>query len=350
MVRIQIRRMVVWFFLISALLMVAARARADAPVHATLTADRAELTVGDPVQITLEVTHPDDYQVIIPPLDPQWGAFEVRNQSQATTADNQDGTETTRQQIEVTAFNLGDLETPGLPLTVSDGAGQITEVLVAPISLSVIPTLAEDDNELRDIKPQAALEVPATWPWLVAGLLVALVVGAGGYWVYRRRRGQPLFAPSRDNRPPWQVALDELTRIEGLGLVEQRRLKEHYTLVTDALRAYLEKQFNLCVFEHTTSEIKPVLGQSDLAPEHTRRLLELFTESDLVKFAKLTPDDGTAQQLVVEARQLVEMTRPPLETGRETSTTQEPPRGPYGRPGEKAATRPTPRLGYQSRQ
>jgi hypothetical protein len=296
------------------------------------------------------VTHPDDHQVIIPPLDQMWGAFEVRSQSQATTSANDDGTETTRQQIEVTAFNLGDLETPSLPLTVSDGAGQITEVLVAPVSLSVLPTLAEDDNDLRDIKPQAALDVPSTWPWLVAGLLLALIAGAGGYWAYRRWRGQPLFAPARDNRPAWQVALDELARIEGLGLVEQRRVKEHYTLVTDALRTYLEKQFNLRVFEHTTSEMKPVLRQSDLAPEHTRRFLELFTESDLVKFAKLTPDAGVARQLVVEARQLVEVTRPPLETGRETSATQEPPPGSYGRPGGETATLPGPRLSYQSRQ
>ena len=344
MVRIEIRRMVVWFLLIAALFAVVTHARADEPVEATLTADRSELTVGDPVQLTLEVTHPDGYQIIIPSLDQMWGAFEVRSQSQATTTGNDDGTETTRQQIEVTAFNLGELETPGLPLTVSDGAGQITEVLVAPVSLGVIPTLAEDDNELRDIKPQAALEVSATWRWLVTGLLLALVAGAGGYWAYRRWRGQPLFAPARDNRPPWQVALDELARIEALGLVEQRRLKEHYTLVTHTLRTYLEKQFNLRVFERTTFEMKPVLRQSDLAPEHTRRFLELFTESDLVKFAKLTPDAGVARQLVVEARHLVEVTRPPLETGQETSATADQPPSSPARPGGEAATRPTPRL------
>ena len=65
MVRIEIRRMVVWFLLIAALFAVVTHARADEPVEATLTADRAELTVGDPVQLTLEVTHPDGYQIII---------------------------------------------------------------------------------------------------------------------------------------------------------------------------------------------------------------------------------------------------------------------------------------------
>lgn len=341
MVRIDIKRLALWFCIIAALFVGVARAQADAPVQATLTADQYELRVGDPVQLTLEVTHPDDYQVIIPQLNQTWGELEVRSQSQATTTTNDDGTETTRQQIEVTVFNLGDLETPVLPLTISDGAGQITEELVSPTSLSVVPTLAEDDNELRDIKPQATLGVPATWPWLIGGLLLALAAGAGSFWAYRRWRGQPLFTSARDRRPPWQVAFDELARIEGLGFVEQRRFKEHYTLVTDVLRTYLEKQFNLRVFDRTTSELKPVLRQSDLAPEHSRRLLDLFTDSDLVKFAKFTPDVEEARQLTAEARQLVELTRPSLETELKTSVTRDQPPGP---------SLPTAKLSYQSGQ
>ena len=71
-------------------------------IGVTLRPDREELTVGDPVQLTLEVTHPAGYQVILPKLEQAWGPFEVRGQSQATTAANDDGTETTRQTIQVT--------------------------------------------------------------------------------------------------------------------------------------------------------------------------------------------------------------------------------------------------------
>ena len=73
-------------------------------VHVTLTADRDELNVGDPVQLTLEVIHPADFQVIIPKLGQTWGNFEVRGQSPATTTPNEDGTATTRATIEVTLF------------------------------------------------------------------------------------------------------------------------------------------------------------------------------------------------------------------------------------------------------
>ena len=291
--------------LIAALFLIAFPANADGSVEVTLTPDRNELTVGDPVHLALEVTHPAGYQVIIPKLEQAWGDFEVRSQSAATTTANDDGTGTTRQTIEVTLFNLGDFETPPLPLTISDGAGQVFEETMPVALLTVVPTLGEDDSELRDIKPQAGLNLPAIWPWIVGALLLVAVLAVAGVWAYRRRRGEPFLAPVVDNRPPWQVAYDELARIEGLGLLDQRRFKEYYTLVTDCMRTYLEAQFHLQVFERTTLELRVTLRQSDLAPEQSRRLLDLFSESDLVKFAKFTPDIESGRRLIGHARELV---------------------------------------------
>jgi uncharacterized membrane protein (DUF2068 family) len=311
MVGIDIRRLAFWLLLLTITLLAATRAQADEGVRITLTPDSSELAVGDPVQMTVEVNHPAGYQVIIPQLEAMWGDFEVRSQSQATTVANDDGTATTQQVIEVTLFDLGEFQTPELPLTISDGAGQVREESAPPVRLTVRQTLAEDDTELRDIKPQAGLTVPPVWPWIAGGLVVVSAVAVAGWWAYRRWRGEPFgLRPAVDSRTPWQVAYDELARIEGLGLLEAGRFKEYYTLVTDCMRAYLENQFHLRVFDRTTSELKPVLRQSDLPPDHSRRILALFMEGDLVKFAKLTPDLESARQATVEARSLVDLTRP----------------------------------------
>ena len=339
MLRIDLRRLAFWFLLVTITLFVATQAQADDGLQVTLTPDRGELAVGDPVQLILEVKHPAGYQVIIPKLGPVWGDFEVRSQSQASTVANDDGTETTRQIIEVTLFDLGDFQTPELPLTISNGAGQVTEEMVPSTLLTVNPTLAEDDSELRDIKPQAGLAVPPVWPWIAGGLIVATVLTVAGWWAYRRWQGKPFgLTPAVDNRLPWQVAYDELARIEGLGLLDQGRVKEYYTLVTDCLRTFLENQFHLRVLDRTTTELKPILAQSDLAPEHTRRLLDLFIEGDLVKFAKFIPDVEAASQATIEARSLVDATRPRSDL--EGATEDQPP----------AAPAPTRRLSYQSGQ
>jgi len=285
-------------------------AQAADGVQVTLTANRSELTVGDPVELTLEVKHPAGYQVIIPQLEGNWGPFEVQGQSQATTVANDDGTETTTQTITVTLFDLGAFETPGLPLTIRDGSGAVVEEMSPAVALTVIPTLAEDDSTLKDIRPQVGMKVPSVLPWILGGgFLIAVLVG-GGLWLYRRWRGESLFAPVIDNRLPYQVAFDELDRIDSLRLPEKGRSKKHYTLVTDCLRTYIEKQFQVHAFDRTTTELKVSLRTSSMMPDHARRFIDLFMESDLVKFAKLTPEVADAYQLTDQARILVNLTRP----------------------------------------
>ncbi len=292
-------------------------------ITVTLTPNQSELTVGDPVELTLAVTHPAGYQVIIPQLEQNWGPFEVRAQSQATTIDNGDNTSTTSQTLTVTLFDVGTFETPTLPLTISDGAGQVLEEVVPPALLTVMPTLAEGDTELMDIRPQVGMAVPAIWSMVLASVLVAVVAIVGGWWLYRRRRGEPFFAQAVDNRPPYQVAFDELDRIDDLDLPKRGQFKEHYSLVADVLRLYIEQQFRVHAFDRTTTELKQSLPESTMSPEHIQRSIDFFFESDLVKFAKLMPALPEACQLTQEARTLVNLTRP-IPAGEEQATPSQP--------------------------
>jgi hypothetical protein len=266
---------------------------------------------------------------------------------------------TTRQTLEVTLFDLGSFETPPWAITVRDPAGQVFEEAIPPVTLTVVPTLDAEDDELRDIKPQAGLAVPATWPWIAGGLLLAVALAVAGWWAYRRWQGQPFLAPALDTRSPRQVAYDELARIEGLGLLEQGLFKEYYTLITDCLRTYLEQQFGLRIFDRTTSELRVLLRGSDLAPEHSRRFLVLFADSDLVKFAKLQPGVETARALLDEARDLVTLTSEEamaqasqqtasLQTGEEAAKLEEFFKGPSAAEDAPASPAPASRLGYQA--
>jgi hypothetical protein len=154
------------------------------------------------------------------------------------------------------------------------------------------------------------MALPSMLPALMTGLVLATVAAGSGWWLYRRWRRKNGLGAVIDNRLPYQVAYDELDRIAGLGLPEQGRFKAHYTLVTDCLRTYLEQQFGLHAFDRTTTELRVVLSQSTIAPDHTRRVINLFSDSDLVKFAKLRPAAAEAHQLIDEARVLVTLTKP----------------------------------------
>jgi hypothetical protein len=298
-------------FLLGVLLLMALPVQADGGIETTLTANRDSITVGDPVELTLEVTHPANQQVIIPKLERSWGDFEVQDQSSAETTINDDGTATTRQNITASLFQPGAFETPPLPSIISGDNGQTSELVAQPVTVSVASVLAEGDTELKDIRPQAGMEVPFPWPLLVASLVAVIAVVGSGWWLLRRwRRKGSLFV---DNRPPYQVALDELGRIRGLRLPDNGQFKEHYSLVTDTLRVYLEKQHHIPATDRTTSELKHELAYTQIDPEQTRELLNLCDDADFVKFAKLIPDRDDAYRLLEDACQFVKATRPQSE-------------------------------------
>jgi hypothetical protein len=246
--------------------------------------------------------------VILPELESDWGEFIVRSQSPATTVNNDDGTKTTTQMIDARLFAPGTYNTPPLAITISDGDGGLSEVLVTPTDVTITSVLVEGDTELRDIKPQAELPFTNVMFILVGGFLVAMIGGGAAFLWWRRRRTR--LALAVDNRAPHKVALDELVRIAELRLPEQGRFKKHYTLTADCVRTYMERTYNVPVLERTTAEVQASLKQATVERDVARQFISFLDESDLVKFSKFTPDIPTAYRLLASGIEIVELTKP----------------------------------------
>jgi hypothetical protein len=281
---------------------------AQTPVTAVVIAPEGSFTVGDPVELQLAVTHPAGYHIIQPELPQNWGDFFVKSQSPAATVPLEDGTEMTMVVIDTRLFAPGEFSTPPLTVSVTDGAGQLSEVTAAPVPVTLTSVLVEGDSQLRDIKPQAELPFVNLLPWIAGGLLLAALVAIAFLW-WKRRQARLVLA-AVDNRLPHEIALDDLTRIRQLGLPEQNRFKEHYTLVSDTIRIYVERTQGVPMLERTTGEIRSGLRNSSLTANSTRQLIVFLEESDLVKFSKFLPSEAEAYELITQARQIVEETKP----------------------------------------
>ena len=310
----------------------AGSASAESLISAELVFEPGDFTVGDPVPLELTVNHPARYEVILPQLGGSWGDFLVHSQSAGTTISNPDGTETTFQTIDARLFSPGTFGTPPISISISDSTGQLSEIAVDPVSISIASVLVEGDTELRDIKPQAALPYANYLPWLIGLGILVLGSGAGYYLVQRRRKQHALAAV--DNRLPHEVALDELIRVESLGLPGAGRFKEHYTLVSDCIRMYIEKTYHFPVMERTTGEIRSNLKRTKLSSAIADQFTNLLDESDLVKFSKFKPDLHSAHQMVVNGRDIVEQTKPEIieiDAGENQNQLTSPPKNPkYG--------------------
>lgn len=290
-------------------------------VEASLSVAGNERYVGDPIEATLSVKHPADYHVIFPELDREWGDFIVSSQSPPVTTAVDDGLEVTSQVIDLRLFTPGTFSTPPLAVSVVDSAGQVTEVVAEPILINIASVLVAGDTNLRDIKPQAELPFLNLLPWVAGGLVIALLITAVVFFIRRSQRQRALAAI--DNRLPHEVALDDLDLIEGLALPDAGRFKQHYSLVSDCVRLYMEKRFDVPMLERTTGEIQNGLSQTTIEPSAAGQFMSLLDISDLVKFSRYTPETASAYALLTSARQIVQKTMPEEEPAEGNGSAQD---------------------------
>ena len=101
--------------------------------------------------------------------------------------------------------------------------------------------------------------------------------------------------------------MDELLKSSLLG---EDKIKEFYTELSDIVRRYLERRFDVMTFEKTREEI---LEQLEKRLAHNKRefldeACPILSDFDLVKFAKWIPSVSEAKGHVLKSRSFVDNT------------------------------------------
>ena len=307
--------------MLCAAVIAAAPAQSGQPpgVQASLVADTSELTVGDWVTLSLIVSHPEDSTAVVPRLEREWGPFEVQAQTSVQTVSLTDGIRTVAKQFRVTLFAPGSFQTPDLPVSIRGSDGTVTHVSPSPVRLTVKTVLSSPDDELKDLRMPADLPAPF-WERtiiLVLIIVVALVLlgGTALFFFRRSRRAEEPAGASPDMRTSWDLAIQELDRIARRDLPGIGDMREHYTLLSAALRTYLGATYIRDASvrnadDMSTEEIAAGIQGSALDLGNARLVIELLQEADLVKFANHEPTAARAKEAVVQIRNIVEATRP----------------------------------------
>jgi hypothetical protein len=253
---------------------------AQSNVSATLSVGGDAITVGDVIPLTLQVTHPVGWRVIVPTLEKQWGDFEVRSQSTPVITANGKGAETTTQKIEVVRLRPGEAHTPAFTLSIADDHGNLQDIEVSPVSVVVQSVLVAGDTTLRDLKPQADLITSQRMFW---PLIVAAALGAIGLIVYfvNRRRNRPVV----DKRTPRERALATLKTLEAQNPQTPEGIKAACVDIAVCLRDYVAATTTIPARDLTTSELARQLKLKDLPVDWSVRAIDVLRVCDSVKFA-----------------------------------------------------------------
>ena len=286
----------------------AAADQTEAP-SVSVSVDRTEVMVGDPIRYTISVTAAADIEVEIPLLGEQLGDFTVLDFGQLPPR-TENGRVVTWRWFRLTTFETGQHLLPG-PTIRYRQHGQRERIDGNDVSITVISLLAEagQNPELRDIKPPEVL--PFDWrPYglvAVAGLVLAGL--GGGLFVYLRRPAPAVASPAP---PASQVALEALRRLHAQGLIEKQQFETYYVGLSAIVREYLENGLNLRAPEMTTEEFLSAAARDrQLSAVQQERLAEFLSQADLVKFARHRPGLEESEAAYRAARRFIEETRPP---------------------------------------
>jgi hypothetical protein len=289
----------------------AAPADGPAPVTIEVSADRAAVTVGDPVTLTFRLRHAKDFTIVTFDADRSLQTLTTLDQKEAAPRTLEDGRIEEVRVLSLAAYETGRKEIAPVRVVWRDPSGREGSVATRRVEIEVTSVLTEGQTEPADIKKPAAMPERGVWPWVVLGALLVAAVVALLWWRRRRRRPvEETATPAAPPRPAHEVAYAELERLLTSGLLERGAVKEFYIELAEIVRRYLGARFGVETFERTTGEILEELRGARLPVKPMAMVSELLSACDLVKFAKYRPEQDESRRTVEHAYRLVDETRP----------------------------------------
>jgi hypothetical protein len=207
--------------------------------------------------------------------------------------------------LHVVLFRPDTQVVPPLVVAYRTAAGATDSVVGSAIPIYVRSLLPDGNATLRDIKDIDTPLVP--WRALIVGagafvLALAAVIAVGA--VRQRRARAAVLAAERAARQrppgPYEAALARLAALE-VGDATGR-----YVEAAQVVRRYLAEAHAIPALERTTPELlSAVVGLNGVAAELGR----VLGDADLVKFARVRPDQASAASFVTRVRDVLTLLR-----------------------------------------
>ena len=266
-------------------------------VSATL--DSTTLFIGDQTDLYLRATCEAGEQVTMPVLDKELiPGVEIVDRTIVDTLSLKDGRVQYDQYLTVTSFEDSLFYIAPLPFVSGDDT-----VWSDGLTLNVVQPFEMDTTDMAITDIKGVYKAPIWWWGIFRWVLLAVLlagVGVAGYYLItylqsRKREEEGKVVMSEPLRPADEVALEKLDAIKEKKIWQQGQVKEYYTQLTDVVREYIARRFEVSSVEQTSDEtlrdIRPLLSERKDLYDQLRKMLTL---ADLVKFAKwsTTPDEN----------------------------------------------------------
>ena len=289
-------------------------------VEVKVSSDTVEFA--QPFVFSVKVSAPENSNIAFPNLQDNLGDNLGLNKIEADTL-KEKGKKTITYKLTLIPF--ADSVVVIKPINIVIGQNSLytdsVVVFVKPLHVdsALVAKMIDTTQTIKIIDVTEPLKAPWTFKefWLrykkiILIVLALLVLGALITWIIiRRKKNKPVLPVSKPEVPAHLEALEALLVLKDKKYCEKNKYKDFYSHLSFILRRYIEKRFNIGALELTTSELKDMLKFSAVLDDDLfSKLMTLFTNADMVKFAKYEPLKNVCDKDLDFAMEFVEKTKP----------------------------------------
>lgn len=257
--------------------------------------DSACIWIGEQTKFTLSAIQPKDKQVVFPLFsDSIVNGLEIVDYCKKDTVLLPSGEIKVSESYVVTSFDSAMIFVPNMPIVDGNDTFFTNPLVLKVLSVPIDTT----QHAIADIKN--VVKPPFDWisfltitAIVVLSVIVILMIIFIIRWYKKKfKKEYSECQEIVDNRPAHVIAYEQLELLRQKQLWQKSLFKEYYTDLTDILRQYIDKRFNISAMEMSSEDlIGEFKSHKDLnANKELMTLLRsILSISDLVKFAKWVP-------------------------------------------------------------
>ncbi len=274
--------------------------------------DRVSIPIGDQTLLHISAQLPVKTELTFPQLVDSIGKVQIVKSLKTDTAidKNNPNQETITHSYAVTSFDAGVYVLPQFTFHTKTG-----DLKTGTVTLQVKAVPVDTTKSFYDIKQPLTVSY-TLWDWLkdhwlavLITLSVILLISGIVYYYKNRPKNVVPFIKAEPVLSADTIALNKLNVLRDKKLWQQNEVKLYYSELTDVLREYLEKRYQVKAHEQTTDEIFDGLKNKDIPQDNSSTLRQILTLADLVKFAKQQPAAFENEQSLDQAINFIMQTK-----------------------------------------
>lgn len=271
--------------------------------------ERAESLLGDRNSIKLTAEYPDSFKpfgTAAPDLGADIEVFDIEASKPVSIGEGRSSITLT---IKFAVFKTGEIALQPVTMRFKGKSGATVECVSVPLTLHIKSLVTDKDKDIKDIKGPISVENgPALWVLILiaaaaAGLIAAVIL------LLRKRKKSDVGESLLPADPPHIEAYKALDTLSRENLLAKGDYKRYYVLLSEIIRKYMSRRFEIDTLEQTTKEIFRQIEKLELTREVRNQFKEFMNQCDLVKFAKYIPTGSQARESLETAYYIVDVTR-----------------------------------------